>query len=224
MAIYLSRTSNKDNIRLSERAKVLDLSILTRSISVTKDRSKIISNYHKMVIECMVIATVFFAAFFAILHFAFSSAHAASSSVAADGNIFTAVWSLVSGWGGLNYTVKINAIMTLLISSMKVSFLAPLWNKIKDIKITYRGVVQHINFQTYFVLFLHIIVGIITQGNYSFTAILAYVFIGGGSVYFHELADGLKNVPIIGTVLEWIETVAKYILKAPVTDTSSKLK
>ena len=200
-----------------KRAKVLDLTILTRSITVNKDRTNVtdkLTGFGRAFLEFLFLGIVLIAVFGAILHYMTGTAQAAT--VLPDGNIFGAVWSLVSGWGGLNYTVKINAIMTILISSMKVSFLKPFWDKIKDIKITYKGVVQHINAQVYFVLLLHIGVGIITQGNYSFTAILAYVFIGGGSVYFHELADGLKNIPIVGKVLEWIETIAKYVLKAPV--------
>jgi hypothetical protein len=203
-----------------KRAKVLDLTILTRRINMTsKNRENVsdrLTGLGRAILEWSLIAVVLVALFVTLAHFLGATAQAASSVVETDGNIFGAIWKLVSGWGGLNYTVKVNAIMTLLISSMKVSFLKPLWDKIKVIKITYKGVVQEINAQVYFVLFLHIIVGIITQGNYSFNAILAYVFIGGGSVYFHELASGLKNVPIIGQILEWIETIAKYVLKAPV--------
>lgn len=206
-------------MNIDKRAKVLDLTILTRRINMTsKNRENVsdrLTGLGRAILEWSLIAVVLVALFVTLAHFLGANAHAASA-VETDGNIFSAVWKLVSGWGGLNYTVKINAIMTILISSMKVSFLAPLWNKIKTIKITYKGVVQTINAQVYFVLFLHIIVGIITQGNFSLEAILAYVFIGGGSVYFHELADGLKNIPIIGKGLEWIETIAKYILKAPV--------
>lgn len=195
---------------LSNRAKVLDLTILTRSIRMTtKQRTG------KTLLDYLFLVTTALLFLGTVIYLLAANANAASL-VAVDGNIFSAVWKLVSGWGGLEYTVKINAIMTILISSMKVSFLKPLWDKIKDIKITYKGVVQHINAQTYFVLFLHIIVGIITQGNFTLPAILAYVFIGGGSVYFHELADGLKNIPIIGDVLKWIEVIAKYVLKAPV--------
>jgi hypothetical protein len=200
-----------------KRARVLDLTILTRSITVRKDRTNVtdkLTGIGRAFLEFLFLGIVLIAVFGAILHYMTGTAQAAT--VVPDGNIFGAVWKLVSGWGGLNYTVKINAIMTLLISSMKVSFLKPFWDKIKTIKITYKGVVQTINAQVYFVLLLHIGVGIITQGNYSFNAILAYVFIGGGSVYFHELADGLKNVPIIGQGLERIETIAKYVLKAPV--------
>jgi len=203
----------------SKRAKVLDLTILTRSIEMpTKARktsSDRVVEFSRAVFEYLLLAVVLLAVFGGILHYMGATAHAAVTTVVPEGNIFTAVWKLVSGWGGLDYTVKANAIMTILISSMKVSFLKPLWDKIKKIKITYKGVVQYIDAQIYFVLFLHIAIGIITHGNYSFTAILAYVFVGGGSVYFHEIASGLKNVPIIGQVLEWIETIAKYVLKAP---------
>jgi hypothetical protein len=201
-----------------KRAKVLDLTILTRSITVNKDRTNVtdkLTGFGRAFLEFLFLGIVLIAVFGAILHYMTGTAQAAT--VLPDGNIFGAVWKLVSGWGGLDYMVKVNAIVTILVSSMKVSFLKPFWDKIKKIKITYKGVVQYIDAQIYFVAFLHIALGIITQGNYTFPAILAYVFIGGGSVYFHEITEGLKNVPIVGTVLAWIETIAKYILKDPKT-------
>jgi hypothetical protein len=200
------------------RAKVLDLTILTRKERMTTGkRSDKLASFGQALFDYLflaVIASVFFGLLFYVMG---TPANATSAVVVPDGNIFKAVWSLVSGWGGLDYTVKVNAIMTILISSMKVSFLKPFWDKIKKIKVTYKGVVQYIDAQIYFVAFMHIVLGIITQGNYTLPAILAYIFIGSGSVFFHEITEGLKNVPIIGNILAWIETIAKYILRDPKT-------
>lgn len=118
---------------------------------------------------------------------------------------FGDIFETVKAFGGMPWTLKIAAIVTLVISSMKVSFVRPLWDKLGWAK----GIVWAV---------LSVLVGIVTLssgGNLTFAGVAAYLFAGAGAVILHELLDSLKGIPGVGGVYLSIIEFAQKLLKAP---------
>jgi hypothetical protein len=87
---------------------------------------------------------------------------------------------------GVTWQVKVAAVIALLISSMKVSFLQGLWAKLGD-------------FQIWLAPILGLVAGIISVlSGGTWTDVLGYVAAGGGAVFIHELLDIVKIIPGLG--------------------------
>jgi hypothetical protein len=127
--------------------------------------------------------------------------------VSPDTDFINAVFALVKGWGGLSSAVKISSVITLVISTFKVSYFKGIWN---SLKITINGKV--VSFQMLAVPVLSIVIGLIGQGNISLQAIVAYCVMGAGAVYFHELLDIIKELPIASPIFKVIMSVITSIL------------
>jgi hypothetical protein len=105
---------------------------------------------------------------------------------------------------GLSSWALYAAIITLVIASMKVSFLDDLiWNRLG-------------NFQIWFAPFLGLVGGLIVmKANgvpLTLGAVLAYVSAGAGAVFLHELLDLVKLIPGLGPVYVSIITVIESAL------------
>jgi hypothetical protein len=95
------------------------------------------------------------------------------------------VFEAVKGLGGLSWMGKIASIMLLIVASMKVSFLRPLWDKLGPAKAILAPV-------------LGLIAGCIAMPSLSLQGLMAYLFAGAGAIVLHELLDALKSVPGLG--------------------------
>jgi hypothetical protein len=85
---------------------------------------------------------------------------------------------------------------------MKVSFIRPLWDKLGWGKALVAPV-------------LGIAGGLLSIQEFSFQAIIAYMFAGAGAIVLHQMLDGLKGIPGIGG---WFVSVVEFLqklLKAP---------
>lgn len=116
----------------------------------------------------------------------------AQSPVAApvniDSDFLMQVASVIHSFGGLNMMAKIAAIITLLISSMKVSFLLPYWEKLGSLQIWVAPI-------------LGLAVGFMSLGkDITFASAFAYMSAGLGAVYLHEILDKIKLIPGLGQV------------------------
>lgn len=108
------------------------------------------------------------------------------------------VLDAVKGFGGLSWLLKISAVITVILASMKVSFMRDLvWDKLGAAKAWAAPI-------------LGLIVGILNLatagGHITLPAILAYVSAGAGAIILHELLDTLKAVPGIGP--KWVEIIS----------------
>ena len=116
---------------------------------------------------------------------------------------FAQVLELVKEFGGMPWTLKIAAIIMLIVSSMKVSFFRPLWDKIG-------------NFKSIVAPFLGLFAGVISLGkDLSFAAAIAYMFSGAGAIVLHELLDSVKNFPGLGKIYVSVIDFIEKILKKP---------
>lgn len=119
-----------------------------------------------------------------------------------DTDFLTSVFAFVKSWGGLSSSVKISGIITLVLSTFKVSYFRGMWDALK---ITINGKV--VSLQVLAVPVLSIIIGIIGQGNMSIQAIIAYVVMGAGAVFFHEILDVIKELPFASPIFKVIMSI-----------------
>ncbi len=122
-------------------------------------------------------------------------------------SLISQVLKLIGEWGGISWIAKVAAIVMVLISSMKVSFLKPYWDKL--------GAAQ-----AWVAPILGMIGGVLMLGadpgsSISWAGVLAYITAGAGAVFFHEILDSVKAIPGIGSV--WISVIdfIAIILRAP---------
>lgn len=116
----------------------------------------------------------------------------ADASVITPGDFFTQVLAVVQSFGGLSTLLKISGVVTLVIASMKVSFLNQLiWSKL--------GAAQ-----VYLAPVLGLVAGIIVlkANGSALTAasVFAFMSAGAGSVFLHEILDTIKAIPGLGAV------------------------
>lgn len=127
----------------------------------------------------------------------------ADSAVVQPQDFLAQILQAVAGFGGLSWMGKVSAICLLIVASMKVSFLQPLWAKLPPIV------------QTLAAPMIALIGGLLGSavGGQSLTlaSALAYVGAGGGAVILHELLDGVKTIPGIGAVMVAIINIIEAI-------------
>ena len=137
-----------------------------------------------------------FITFSFIVFYAFS---AYSQTVVAPSDFFLQVLREIGRLGGLAAMLKVSACITLVISSMKVSFFNELiWMKFGSGKV-------------YAAPTLGLIAGII-YGPGTAPSVFAYLLAGGGSVFLHEILDSIKAVPMLGKAyLAFIEAAKAHL-------------
>lgn len=111
------------------------------------------------------------------------------------------VLKAISEFGGVSWVLKISMIVTLIVSSMKVSFFNDLiWNKLDGFKVWLAPI-------------LGLVTGLISlsvNGNLTFAGVFAYFSAGAGAVILHELLDSIKKIPGLGSVyVSIIEAIEK---------------
>lgn len=107
-------------------------------------------------------------------------------------DFLTQVLSTVQGLGGMSMLMKLSAVITLVIASMKVGILKDvIWDRL--------GAAQ-----VWIAPLLGLLAGVAGLGagaqNVTPHLVFAYVIAGGGAVFLHELLDSLKAVPGLGPV------------------------
>ena len=120
------------------------------------------------------------------------------------------VFETVKGFGGLSTLPILSAVITLLVSSLKVAPITRLvWSRLGWAQVLVAPL-------------LGVLAGILGLGAggapVTLPLVLAYLATGAGSVFLHELLDGLKGAPALGPVyralIGWVE--ALLAPKAPV--------
>lgn len=120
-------------------------------------------------------------------------------------DFFTQVLNAIKSFGGLPWMGKVSSLVLILVSSMKVSFLKPMWDKLGAAK-AWAGPV------------LGLIGGILSlgmDGNITLAGVLAYVSSGAGALILHELLDTVKAIPGLGSMYVAVIDYIKSKLGAP---------
>lgn len=113
------------------------------------------------------------------------------------------VLEAIAQFGGLPWMGKIALLITLLISSMKVTAIRQLlWDKLGGAK-------------AWVGPGLGLILGILTLamgGHLTLAGVLAWVSAGAGALILHELLDSLKKVPGLGAMwVSFIDLIMSYL-------------
>ena len=116
-----------------------------------------------------------------------------------------AVMQVITSWsGGIPLGLKIACCVLLIIASLKVSFLQPMWAKLGK-------------FQAIAAPLLGLILGLtlLSAGPVTLPVIFAYLASGAGALALHEILDMVKSIPGIGAVYVSIINFIENALGAP---------
>ena len=114
-------------------------------------------------------------------------------------DFLTQIIQAVKGFGGLSWMLKVASVCLVIVSSMKVSALKPLWDKLGTA-------------QKWVAPVLALIAGLLSQGtSISWASALAYLGAGAAAPYIHDLLDLIKVIPGIGSfwvgIINMIENI-----------------
>lgn len=127
----------------------------------------------------------------------------ADETVVAPSDFFTEVLKFAQSLGGLSWAAKIAGSITLILSSMKVSFLNQwVWSKLGAFKV-WMGPV------------LGLVLGLVSMDTFSWSGAVAYALSGAGAVFFHEILDSVKAIPGLGTAYVSGITMVESLLGGP---------
>lgn len=108
-----------------------------------------------------------------------------------DVDFLTQVLDSVKSMGGLPFVGKMSVIVMLLISSMKVTFLRPYWDKMGATK----------PWMSPLLSMLVGLLGLLSTGTMpTLVQLSAYMLAGAGALHLHELLELAKKIPKIGPV------------------------
>jgi len=115
------------------------------------------------------------------------------------------VFEMVNSFGGMPWTLRVAAVIMLLVASMKVSFARPLWDKLgkfKSLVAPLSGLVAGL-----------LILG--SSGSLTLAGAIAYMFAGAGAIILHELLDSIKGLPGLGKMYIAVIEFLQGLLKKP---------
>jgi hypothetical protein len=140
-------------------------------------------------------------------------AMAADTAVISPQDFLTMVLETIKGFGGVSWVVKVASVITLIVSSMKVSFLNELiWSKLGAL-------------QTWVAPLLGLVGGILAlsvSGQLSLAGILAWLSAGTGAIALHELLDSVKSIPGLGAMYVGIIDMIEKLLGGPASQQDPK--
>lgn len=114
------------------------------------------------------------------------------------------VVAVIKAMGGMPVMLKISSVIMLIVASMKVSVLSPVWAKLGKAQIWVAPV-------------LGLLAGLLDVaggGEMSLAKALAYVAAGAGAIHLHEILDLIKKIPGLGAVyISAIDIIASFLGK-----------
>jgi len=110
---------------------------------------------------------------------------------------------IITDWKELGWKAGLLALITLLLSTLKVSLLRTwLWDKLGDLKVFAAPV-------------LGMIAVFLSMQEFSWAGALTGFTTGMGAIAFHQMLDALKKRPALGAIPRTIIYFLSSILKAP---------
>lgn len=126
-------------------------------------------------------------ALFAFIASMFTAYAFAQDAALPPEEFFKQVLATLQSLGGMYPTVKLSALITLAISSMKVTYLnTVIWSKLGKLQI-------------WLAPLFGLLAGVLALGrDLTPASALAYITVGMGAVFVHEIFDMIKLIPGIG--------------------------
>lgn len=112
------------------------------------------------------------------------------------------VLAAIKAFGGLGWAGKVASICLLLVASMKVSFMRPLWDKLGGAKVFVAPA-------------LALIGGILSMPSITGAGVVAYILAGAGAIAMHQILDAIKAIPGIGSMYVAIIDLVSSLLRKP---------
>ena len=119
------------------------------------------------------------------------------------GDFLSMILAAAKSMGGLSAGAIAVLVINLVVASMKVSFLAPLWDKLGSFKFLAAPL-------------LSVIAGIVQQiatSHMSLPQLGLWLVAGAGAILLHELLDQIKKIPGVGakyvSMIEFFEKLLK---------------
>lgn len=110
----------------------------------------------------------------------------------------------IKSFGGLAWGMKVAAVITLIISSMKVSFIRQYtWDKV------------HGSLKALIAPALGLIAGLLSMGKFDGASLVAWAFAGAGAVLLNSVLDGVKQLPGVGPQYVALINFIEMILMKP---------
>lgn len=133
----------------------------------------------------------------------------ADTEVVSPADFLSEIINFVRSAGGLSTFAIISGVITLLLASMKVSFLNDLvWSKLGEKKIWAAPIIGLIAG----------ILGLGHDGKITGAMIFAYITTGFGAIALHEILDLVKLIPGIGSIYVTIINIIEGALGGPSAD------
>lgn len=117
-------------------------------------------------------------------------------------DLFAQLWALIQAFPSLPAAGKISGIILLLISLIKSSLVAPLWEKLGSWKVVIAPA-------------LGLVAGVLAIHPLSFASLWQGLLGGVLAMGLHQLLDAIKVIPGIGPVYLKVIDVLETIFKAP---------
>lgn len=134
-------------------------------------------------------------------------AFAQDGSVMEPQDFFVQIIQAVQKIGGLSTLGIISLVITLLVSSLKVSFMNDLlWSKLGDLKFWVAPLLAAVG---------GFLQQIATTGGFTWAALFVFLTAGTGAVFVHEILDLIKKIPGIGPMYIMIINLIQATLGGP---------
>jgi hypothetical protein len=114
------------------------------------------------------------------------------------GEVFAAIKNL----GGLPWAGKVASVCLLLVASMKVSLVRPLWDKLGNAKVFAAPA-------------LAIVGGVLSLEHITAASVMAYMLAGAGAIALHQILDAVKALPGVGSMYVAMIDLVSGLLKKP---------
>jgi len=121
---------------------------------------------------------------------------------AAPMDFLAQVFAAIKAMGGLPWAGKVAAICLLLVASMKVSFIAPLWDKLGAAKVFVAPA-------------LALIGGLLSMDVITLPGAMAYIMAGAGAIAMHQILDAIKAIPGLGAMYVAVIDLISGLLRKP---------
>jgi hypothetical protein len=118
------------------------------------------------------------------------------------GALFSQLYAFITGFATMSTAAKISGIVLLIIAIMKSSFLAPVWAKLGNLQVLVAPV-------------LAIAVSMVAIQPFTWATFSQSLISGTVAIGVHQLLDGIKTIPGLGSIYISVINFFESILQAP---------
>lgn len=117
------------------------------------------------------------------------------------------VLQAIAGFGSMGTLVKVSAVITLIVSTMKVSFFNSLvWSRLGPFKVLVAPALALIGG----------VIGLYGAGTpITLPVVFSYLVVGTGAVFLHQVLDAVQTLPFAGPLIKSVIAIVEKVLGGP---------